>query len=149
MKNEQVPDQVDARVLTTAQLIEALRAAARGISAAEAAVGLLIEHGWWLTHDGFLRHVAVRPARTAPEVLMAVADWDALCDLTEEVGLRHALAAVLTVAVELASSLDTGWRFQELVSGLDPIDTVLVLRAVLHARLGRDAGPVELTPFPM
>jgi len=145
----QVPDQVDARVLTTTQLIEALREAARGASGTEAAVGLIIAHGWWLTHDGFLRNVTVHPARTASEVLMAVADWGALCDLTEEAGLQHAFAAVLTVAVELASWLDTGWRFQELVGGLDPADTVLVLRAVLHARLGREAGPVELTPFPM
>jgi hypothetical protein len=80
---------------------------------------------------------------------MAVPDWDALCELTEQQDLQHAHAAVLTVAVELASALDTGWRFQELVAGLDRADTVLVLRAILHARLGREAGPVEIGPFPV
>jgi hypothetical protein len=146
----QVPDHVDARVLSTPQLIGALRAGARGSPPREAAVGLLIEHRRWLTHGGFLRNVAVRPAAAAASRgLMAVPDWDALCELTEQQDLQHAHAAVLTVAVELASALDTGWRFQELVAGLDRADTVLVLRAILHARLGHEAGPVEIGPFPV
>lgn len=147
MHEGRLPDHVDARVLSAAQLVEALRAYARGIPPVEAAVGLVIEHGRWLTREEFLRHVAVRPARHASHALMAVPDWDALCTIADDLEIPHSWAALLTVAVELASALDTGWRFQEMVGGLDQADTVLVLRALFHANLGTTAPPLTIVPF--
>jgi len=143
-----IPDQVDARVLSPEQLIEALRASALGMYPAEAAIGLLIEDRRWLTDDRFLRHVDVLPATSVSDVLSAVPNWSQLAVLVAPPQPRDDATAILAIAIGLVSGqYDTGWQFPELVAELDFDDCLLVMRALLHTKVGTDEGAVQIEPF--
>jgi len=125
-------------------LVAALLAQAEGSYAAEAAVGLLIEHGSWLARADFHAFVDVGPSLGDDRVLMASVDWEAA--LAVNLPASSSEAQMLAVAAELAG-VDTGRSLQDLLCGLDRANTTLVIRAVLHAQRGANATPVTVTPF--
>ncbi len=125
-------------------LAAALLAQAEGSYAAEAAVGLLIEHGSWPARADFHAFVDVGPSLGDDRVLMASIDWEAA--LGAHLPASSSETQMLAVAAELAG-IDTGRTLQDLLCGLDRANTTLVIRAVLHAQRGANATPVTVTPF--
>jgi hypothetical protein len=121
-------------------LAAALRAWAKGVFTAEAAVELLIGHGLWLYRQDFVE-IAVESGRgIADGVAMAAVDWQAAvaaleagrlpCSGGEGRILRLAASIAGGVAVDLGSALP----------GLDERNIALVAGAVLHAAGHRDLG---------
>ncbi len=47
----------------------------------------------------------------------------------------------------MSGQYDTGWQFPELVAELDFDDCLLVMRALLHTKVGTDKGAVQIEPF--
>lgn len=129
---------------TYSQLEQALRAAAGGVHPTEAAVALLIDHGTWLRRSDFLRHVTCTESITQAGVTYAVIDWDQL--RPDDLAASPSELNVLRLAMELAGR-DSGQTLATLTSGLDTANTVLVLRAVLHASRGATAHPQIVSPF--
>jgi hypothetical protein len=125
-------------------LAAALLAQAEGSYAAEAAVGLLIEHRSWLARADFHAFVDVGPSLGDDRVLMASIDWQSA--IGAHLPASSSETQMLAVAAELAG-IDTGRTLQDLLCGLDRANTTLVIRAVLHAQRGANATPVTVTPF--
>jgi len=125
-------------------LAATLLAQAEGSYPAEAAVGLLIEHGSWLARADFHAFVDVGPSFGDDRVLMASVDWEAA--IAANLPASSSETQMLAVAAELAG-VDTGRTLQDLLCGLDRANTTLVIRAVLHAQRGANATPVTVTPF--
>jgi len=130
--------------VTPEGLVVALLAQAEGSYAAEAAVGLLVEHGSWPARADFHAFVDVGPSLGDDRVLMASVDWEAA--LAADLPASSSETQMLAVAAELAG-VDTGRSLQDLLCGLDRANTTLVVRAVLHAQRGANATPVTVTPF--
>jgi hypothetical protein len=130
--------------VTPEGLVAALLAQAGGSYAAEAAVGLLIEHGSWPARADFHAFVDVGPSLGDDRVLMASVDWEAA--IAANLPASSSETQMLAVAAELAG-VDTGRTLQDLLCGLDRANTTLVIRAVLHAQRGANATPVTVTPF--
>jgi hypothetical protein len=130
--------------VTPEALAAALLAQAEGSYAAEAAVGLLIEHGSWPARADFHAFVDVGPSLGDDRVLTASVDWKAA--IAANLPASSSEAQMLAVAAELAG-VDTGRSLQDLLCGLDRANTTLVIRAVLHAQRGANATPVTVTPF--
>jgi len=130
--------------VTPEGLVVALLARAEGSYAAEAAVGLLIEHGSWPARADFHASVDVGPSLGDDRVLTASVDWKAA--IAANLPASSSEAQMLAVAAELAG-VDTGRTLQDLLCGLDRANTTLVIRAVLHAQRGANATPVTVTPF--
>jgi hypothetical protein len=124
------------------ELVAALRAHARGLYHAVAAVELLIGHRRWLCRDDFVGRFVWVGRGMAGGGLLAVVDWPAAvkvlavgglpCSGSEGCGLRIAASIAADVPVDLGSCLST----------LDAVDVGLVVRAVLAAggRHGAAAG---------
>jgi hypothetical protein len=121
-------------------LTAGLRAHARGLYHAEAAVDLLIGHQRWLRCEEFVvRFVWVGRALVGGGPL-AVVDWPAAvnalaagrlaCSRSEGCVLRIAASIAAGVPVDLSDCLST----------LDKTNVGLVVAAVLHANGGRGAG---------
>jgi len=121
-------------------LAAALRAGAKGLFRAEAAVELLIGHGSWLYREDFLE-VAVEFGRGFVDgSVMAAVDWEAAvagvdagrlpCSSSENQMLRLATSIADGVRVDLGSA----------VSGLDEHNIAVVAGAVLHAAGHRNLG---------
>ena len=130
--------------MTPEALAAAMLAQAEGSYAAEAAVGLLVEHGSWPARADFHAFVDVGPSLGDDRVLMASVDWEAA--IAANLPASSTEAQMLAVAAELAG-VDTGRTLQDLLCGLDRANTTLVIRAVLHAQRGANATPVTVTPF--
>jgi hypothetical protein len=122
------------------EIAAGLRAWAKGLFSAEAAVELLIGHGSWLCREDFLE-VAVEFGRGFVNgSVMAAIDWEAAiagleagrlpCSSSEEQMLRLAASIADGVRVELGSAL----------SGLDEHNIAVVVGAVLHAAGHRKLG---------
>lgn len=119
---------------TGAGLAVLLRAGARGLYPAEAAVELLIESGQWLHRGDFRRYVAY-----ADDGSLAVVDWSAALagldggDLPASGGEARLL--------RLAASLGGGCpvALADALSGLDSSRITAVVGAVWHAN-GRHPG---------
>jgi hypothetical protein len=142
------PYELDARVLAPDQCTRALRAFAVGWHPMEAAVELLIEDGRWLADERFLRRVGVAPAPDGSGVLTASPDWSHLTHLVTCAHLRNGKNAILAIAIGLISDeYETGWSFPDLVAMLTYAESILVMRALLHAKVGPDEGPVRIDPF--
>jgi hypothetical protein len=134
----------DARNVNSEALAKALRAKAAGVHTEEAAASLLIHHATWLRRTDFLRHVTVTTSVNNPRVTYASINWNDIdrADLpasSSELRLLH-------IAMELAGHT-TGQPISELLYGLDHTNTLLVLRAVLHAARGAGVGPLNVTPL--
>ncbi|MHB1533092.1 MAG: hypothetical protein ACYC1D_00460 [Acidimicrobiales bacterium] len=130
--------------MTPERLGAALLAQAEGAYAAEAAVGLLIEHRSWLARADFVRFVDVAHSFHDDRVVMASVDWEAA--LAANLAASSSETQMLAVAAELAG-VDTGRSLQDLLGGLDRTNTTLVIRAVLHAQRGANTSAVTVTPF--
>jgi len=123
-------------------LAAALRAHAKGLYHAEAAVELLIGHQRWLRCDQFVgRFVWVGRALVGGG-LLAVVDWPAAVKAVGAGGLpcSRSEGCVLRIGASIAGGVpvDLG----ECLSTLDKYNVGLVVEAVLHANGGRGAGEV-------
>jgi hypothetical protein len=117
-----------------------LRAHARGLYHAEAAVELLIGHQRWLGCEEFVdRFVSVGQAMVG-EVVLAVVDWQAAVEAMGGGGLpcSRSEGCVLRIAASIAGGVlvDLG----DCLSSLDDTNVGLVVEAVLHANGCRGAG---------
>lgn len=125
----------------------ALRAWTKGLFRLEAAVELLIGHGWWLYRRDFLEVAVEFGQGIVDGSVLAAVDWEAAvaaldagrlpCSGGEEQMLRLAASIADGVPLDLGDA----------VSGLDKRNACLVAGAVLHAaghrglaRLGRVGG---------
>jgi len=120
-----------------------LRAHARGLYHAEAAVELLIGHQRWLCRDEFVgRFVWVGRALVGGGLLAAV-DWSAAVKALVAGGLAcsGSEGRVLRIAASIAAGVpvDLG----DCLSTLDRVNVDLVVEAVLHANGRRGAGGVS------
>ncbi|MQB02245.1 MAG: hypothetical protein GEU78_18715, partial [Actinobacteria bacterium] len=118
----------------------ALWAWARGLFRAEAAVELLIGHGFWLCRNDFL-DVAVEFGRGVVDGSpMAAVDWERAAAALEAGRLpcSDSEAQMLRLAVSIADGvpLDLG----RAVSGLDEHNIVLVAAAMAQAAGHREIG---------
>jgi hypothetical protein len=120
------------------ELAAALRAWAKGLFTAEAAVELLIGHGSWLYRQDFLE-IAVEFGQgiTGGAVLAAV-DFGAAAGALEAGALpcSGGEGRVLRIAASIAAGVPVDLR--EAVTGLDEDNAVLAAAAVLHAAGCRD-----------
>jgi hypothetical protein len=104
----------------------ALRAAAEGLYALEAATGLIIAHGTWLARDDFARFV-LRGTGTA------AIDWEAAVsalhagELPSSGGERRILLLSASLADQAPVSLG------DAITGIDDSSVGLLVKAVLHA----------------
>lgn len=122
-------------------LTAALRAHARGLYCAEAAVELLI--GRWLHRGDFVdRFIETGPALVG-DTPMAIVDWEAALAALEagELPCSGGEGRILRIAASLAAGVpvDLG----DAVTALDTTTLMLVARAVLHAG-GHRGGIVEI-----
>jgi hypothetical protein len=118
----------------------ALRAHARGLYHAEAAVELLIGHPRWLGCEAFVdRFVSVGQAMVG-EVVLAVVDWQAAVEAMGggRLACSRSEGCVLRIAARIAGGVpvDLG----DCLSSLDETNVGLVVEAVLHANGRRGAG---------
>ncbi|MGH9209869.1 MAG: hypothetical protein ACRD2C_04215 [Acidimicrobiales bacterium] len=105
-----------------------LRNHARGAHAAEAAVGLLVEHGHWIERSDFQTEcVGYDPDRRAAWV-----DWPAVVEFVEMAPCSPVEDRLLRFAAELAGH-DSGSPLADLLCGLDDRSARLVVDAVRHA----------------
>jgi hypothetical protein len=120
-----------------------MRAWAKGVLCAEAAVELLIGHRWWLCREDFAR-VAVEPGRNvfAGTVVAAVDFGAAVAALDRGVlPCSHGEGQVLRVAASLAAGVPVDLR--EAVTGLDESTVILVAEVACHAAGHRVAVVAE------
>lgn len=112
--------------MTAPPLPAALRAGAAGLCALEAAAGLIIAHGTWLTRDDFARFVEYGTGTAA-------IDWEAAARALETGGLpcSGGERRMLTLASSLAGQ--TPVILGDAIIGIDDRNVGLLVQAVLHA----------------
>jgi len=116
--------------LTPDQLAHLLRAAAAGYYTDEAAAELVCGHRSWLTRRDFLAAcVNYDHDGTTP---VAWVDWHAVPAFAARAACSSSEARVLRLAAELAG-VDSGHPLADLLSGLDDVNSQLVLFALAHA----------------
>jgi hypothetical protein len=116
-----------------------LRAHARGLYRAEAAVELLIGHRRWLDRDDFVdEFIEIGPGSIC-RAAMAFLDWVAVAAALDagRLGCSDSEGQVLRIAASLAEGIpvDLGAA----LSGLDEANIVGVAQAVVHANGHRQA----------
>lgn len=123
--------------MTELNIPEGLLAWSTGITADRAAVGLLLDHGTWLTRDDFLDQCVI----PVPEKGLAALDWGALED-TLDTNALTATGAELAI-LRLVASIGYGHPVDlgEAMSSLDSTNAGHVARAVLTAA-GADLAAV-------
>ncbi|HEY4850177.1 MAG TPA: hypothetical protein VII22_05250 [Streptosporangiaceae bacterium] len=110
----------------TLPLTAALRAAAEGLYALEAATGLIIAHGTWLARDDFARFIHQGTGTAA-------IDWEAAVsalhagELPSSGGERRILLLSASLADRAPVSLG------DAITGIDDSNVGLLVKAVLHA----------------
>jgi hypothetical protein len=119
-----------------------LRADAKGVYCAEAAVELLIGHGWWLYRDDFVDAFVATDHASLSGMPVAWVDWPATIKALD--GGRLPCSASEAQALRLAASIADGVSvdLREALCGLDADTVVVVARAVAHAGGHRDAAVV-------
>jgi hypothetical protein len=121
--------------------VAGLRAHARGLYHAEAAVELLIGHQRWLCREEFVgRFVWVGRALVGGG-LLAVVDWPAAVKALAAGGLpcSGSEGRVLRLAASIAAGVPVD--LSDCLSTLDDANVDLVVKAVLHAN-GRRGGVI-------
>ncbi len=116
----------------TSQLSAALRAAAAGIHPGEAAAGLIIGHGSFLSRGDFAVHIETA-AGISDGAPMAWIDWDAV--ITALDGGRLPASGGERRIVPIAASLAAGHpvSLRDAIPGLDPRNLELVTAAIRRA----------------
>jgi hypothetical protein len=115
-----------------------LRASARGLYCAEAAVRLLIGHLSWLLRGDFVVAFVKAGDGFTNGTPMAWVDWPGAVAALEAGRLPYSPGEgqVLRIAASLAEGVPVDLR--EAVSGLDAANIVLVAQAIVHAAGHRD-----------
>jgi ABC-type phosphate transport system ATPase subunit len=112
--------------MTAPSLPAALQAGAEGLYALEAATGLIIAHGTWLTRDDFtcLIHHGTKTAAI---------DWEAVTATLETGGLPSSGGErrMLRLAASLAGQASV--ILGDAITSIDDRNTGLLVKAVLHA----------------
>jgi hypothetical protein len=110
----------------TLPLPAALRAAAEGLYALEAATGLIIAHGTWLTRDDFTRFIN-------HGVGTAAIDWEAAISAlrTGEMPSSGGERRILLLSASLAGQAPV--TLGDAITGIDDRNVGLLVKAVLHA----------------
>ena len=110
-----------------------MRANARWLFAAEAAVELLIGHGCWLERGDFIGGFVDSGAGLSDGTTMAWIDWEGAVAALQggRLPCSGSEAGLLRVAASFAGGGPVDLR--EVVCGLDAGNLVLVAAAVLHA----------------
>ena len=120
-----------------------MRAWAKGLLCAEAAVELLIGHRWWLHRKDFTE-VAVEPGRNVfTGTAVAAVDFEAAVAALDRGVLpcSHSEGQVLRVAASLAAGVPVDLR--QAVTGLDESTVILVAGVACHAAGQRVAVVAE------
>ncbi|MGH3191387.1 MAG: hypothetical protein ACRDPY_18425 [Streptosporangiaceae bacterium] len=112
--------------MTGASLPAALRAAAEGLYALEAAAGLIIAHGTWLERDDFARFVHHGAGAAA-------IDWEAAVTALDAGGLPSSAGEkrMLRLAASLAGQAHVS--LGDAITGIDERNLSILASAVLHA----------------
>lgn len=112
--------------MTTSPPPAALRAAAEGLYALEAATGLIIAHGTWLARDDFARFIqhGTRAAAIDWEAAISALDAD---DLPSSAGEKRMLRLAATLADQALVSLG------DAITGIDERNVGLLIKSVQHA----------------
>jgi hypothetical protein len=135
--------ELDANLLPADELVAALRAGGHGFYSSEAALELVVAHGFWLRRPDFRRFVNVTLRLDGTGVLASI-DWPAVADA--DLRGSESELAILRLACEVAG-VPTGGSLQELVNGLDERNILLALRAILHSAGGASAAPALVAPW--
>jgi hypothetical protein len=119
-------------------LAAALRAWAKGLFSAEAAVELLIGHASWLYREDFLEIAVEFGQGISGGVVMAAVDFEAAARALEAGALlcSGGDGRVLRIAASIGGGVPVDLR--EAVTGLDENNAVLAAAAVLRAAGHRD-----------
>jgi hypothetical protein len=112
--------------MTAPSLPAALRAGAAGLYALEAAAGLIIAHGTWLTRDDFTCFIEHGPGTAAVNWESAVAALEG-GSLPSSAGERRMLRLAASLADQAPVILG------EAITGIDDRNVKLLVKAVLHA----------------
>ncbi len=112
--------------MTAPSLPAALRAGASGLYALEAAAGLIIAHGTWLTRDDFTCFIEHGTDTAA-------IDWEAAVATLEAGGLPSSGGErrMLWLSASLAGQAPV--ILGDAITGIDDTNTALLVKAVLHA----------------
>lgn len=112
------------------ELINLLRAKAKGSPREEAAIELLIAHGTWLRRESIHRYITLSDPAHRP--MMASIEWNALAFHQDVMGSSSEVA-VLWFAVSLVrDQLKIG--LGDLISSMDVFALGLCMQAMAHAR---------------
>jgi hypothetical protein len=116
------------RYYASDELATMLRAAATGLYTEEAAVELLIAHDVWLLRRDFVARFVVTPVDTMARVL-----WREAADAAAGGKLPSSPSALNVLRV--AASISGGSRVDlgAVLTGLDAVNTALVVTAIRHA----------------
>ena len=112
--------------MTAPSLPAALRAAAEGIHALEAATGLIIAHGTWLDRDDFACFVHHGTGTAAIDWEAAIAALDA-GELPSSAGEKR----MLRLAASLTDQAHV--RLGDAITGIDERNLSILVSAVFHA----------------
>jgi hypothetical protein len=112
--------------MTDDDLTAALQACAAGLYPLEAAAGLIIAHGTWLTRDDFTCFIEHRTGTAA-------IDWEAAAAALETGGLpcSGGERRMLQLAASLAGQAPV--ILGDAITGIDDRNTRLLVQAILHA----------------
>ena len=119
--------------MTASSLPAALRAGAEGLYTLEAAAGLIIAHGTWLSRDDFIRFIYHGAGTAAIDWETAIGALDA-GELPSSGGEKRMLRLAASLADRAPVSLG------EAVTGIDDRNVDLLIKAIGHAA-GRRAFP--------
>src|SRR6266568_6652169 len=111
----------------------ALRASARGLNACEAAVGLLVDHQYWLTRPDFTGEFIDTSGGFADGTPMAAVCWPEVAAALDRGQLSGSSSEnkILRLAASLAEGISVD--LQNAITGLDDINLQHVITAIRHA----------------
>jgi hypothetical protein len=131
-----------SRLADQHHLTQSLRACARSIYHAEAAVELLIGHDTFLLREDFTRHITTdEQAHRSNRVTHAAIEWTA-ATAALDAGMLPCSGGerrILRLAASLAAGLPVDLR--DAITGLDKRNFALAIRAFMHASGQRPPHP--------
>jgi hypothetical protein len=116
-----------------AGLADALRAAARGLYACEAAAGLLVDHRYWLTRPDFTGEFVDTFDGFTDGTPMAAISWPEVVAALDRGQLSGSSSEnkILRLAASLAEGISVD--LQNAITGLDDTNLQHVITAIRHA----------------